>query len=54
MEVMQYAVLFSSVRGWFVALYDEVDREFSRISDEFYPDFQEALAAMTQGTWTPA
>jgi hypothetical protein len=44
MEVVQYEVVFSPGRGFFIAAYDE----------EFFPSFAQAASALFNGTWTPA
>jgi hypothetical protein len=53
MEVMQYEVL-PAPQGYYIALFDEALREFHRVSEEFYRQFEEARDALFTGTWTPA
>lgn len=40
-------------RGWFIAALDE-EGLLSRVSEEFYSDYEEAESAMLAGRWTPA
>ena len=54
MEVVQYEVVFSRERGFFIAAYDEESNRFWRIADEFFPTFAQAASALFNGTWTPA
>lgn len=54
MEIVQYEVVFSPGRGFFIAAYDEESNRFCRIADEFFPSFAQAASAMFNGTWTPA
>ena len=54
MEVQEHIVMECMGWGFFIAAFDEAFGEFTRVSEEFYLDFEAAQAALIYGDWTPA
>jgi len=54
MEVQEQTVMECMGLGFFIAAFDEAFGDFSRVSEEFYLDFEAAQAALFSGDWTPA
>ena len=54
MEVQEQTVMECMGWGFFIAAFDEALGDFTRVSEEFYLDFEAAQAALLSGDWTPA
>lgn len=54
MEVQEQTVMDCMGWGFCIAAFDVEFGDFSRVSEEFYLDFEAAQAALFSGDWTPA